>query len=273
MGVRRIRLARLLIGVAVAALGLLGVSLVAIAAPGPSGSAASAGSAAGGQAKAPGKVVRRHSLRGPRGPRGKRGPEGKRGDEVGAQGPVGPQGPQGQQGSPLIRQPISIGWQNNAWQGQATQEFVVPGIGTGNVTCRPPYDNGSTNREPGGTQWVQLFPSDSSGSVAETTMWTTRFGGPPSQHDLSVVREAKLLSTAYGPSFYEGMNTQSGQSVDTESQGMFVGIISSRTKTTGGDLAHPTTFVLSWHWHFANLGEGGAGENRCYVSGNFYTGR
>jgi Collagen triple helix repeat (20 copies) len=272
MGVRRIRLLRLLIGVAVAALGLLAVSLVAIAAPGPSAPPVSAGSAAGAEAKLSGKAQRRQSLRGRRGPRGKRGPQGQRG-EVGAQGPIGPQGPQGQQGSPIIRQPISIDWQNNDWQGHATQEFVAPGIGTGNVTCKPPYDNGPTNREPGGTQWVQLFPYDSNGSVAETVMWTTRFGGAQGHSDESVVRTAKLLNSDYGPSFYEGMNTQSGQSVDPESQGMFVGIISSRTKSTGGDLAHPTTFVLSWHWHFANLGEGGSGENRCYVTGNFYTGR
>lgn len=119
---------------------------------------------------------------------------------------------------------------------------------------------------------MQLFPNDSTGANAETVMWTTRFGGPPADHDVSVVRTAKLLNTNYGPSFYEGMDTKSNETVDPESQGMFVGIISARSKTTGADVSPPTTFVLSWHWTFANLG-GDPSQNRCYVAGNFYTGR
>jgi hypothetical protein len=262
MRIRQIRFVRLLLGVTAAALGLLALALVATAAPGPSGLPGPVSSAAEVSASATGKALRRSSTqrkRGPRGRRGKRGPRGRRGAA-------------GAQGSPIIRQPISINWQNNAWKGRATQEFIAPGIGTGNVTCRPPYDNGPTNREPGGTQWVQLFPNDSTGTNAETVMWTTRFGGPPSQSGLSNVRTAKLLNTIYGPSFYEGMNTKSDETVDPESQGMFVGIVSARNKTTGADIVPPTTFVLSWHWTFANLG-GDPSQNRCYVAGNFYTGR
>lgn len=273
MRIRQTRFVRLLLGVVAAGLALLGLTLLAIAAPGPGGQPASASSATRVSASAAppsasvtplsastgGKALLRSAAKGKRGRRGKRGPRGKRGAA-------------GLQGSPITRQPISIDWQNNAWQEQSTQEFTVPGIGTGNVTCKPPYDNGPANREPGGTQWVQVFPEDSTGSKTETVMWTTRFGGPPSQYNVSVVRTAKLLNTNYGPSFYEGMDTQSGQSVDPESQGMFTGIISSRNKTTGADVTPPTTFVLSWHWTFANLG-GDPSQNRCYVAGNVYTGR
>lgn len=142
MRIRQIRFVRLLLGVTAAALGLLALALVATAAPGPSGLPGPVSSATEVSASATGKALRRSRAqrkRGPRGPRGKRGPRGRRG-AVGAQG------------SPIIRQPISINWQNNAWNGRATQEFIAPGIGTGNVTCKPPYDNGPTNREPGGTQ-------------------------------------------------------------------------------------------------------------------------
>ncbi|HEX3738057.1 MAG TPA: hypothetical protein VHV53_10985 [Solirubrobacterales bacterium] len=268
----RLRGRRLLVGLGTAVVALSAVSLVAVAAPPPPGSSSSKAEP-GARATA---TASKAKSRGRRGPRGKKGPTGKRGatgpqGPIGAQGPTGPQGPQGLQGSPVLRQPITIDWQNNAWQDQATQEFTVPGIGKGNVTCRPPYDNGPTNREPGGTEWVQIFPNDSTGSSAETVMWTTRYGGPPQDSEKAVVRTAKLLNTGYGPSFYEGMNTKSDEFVDPESHGMFVGIISSRPKGVGADLAPPTTFVLSWYWHFANLYEGGAGENRCYVSGNFYT--
>ena len=268
MRVRHTRLLRLTLGVTAAALALLALALVAGAAPGPSRPALSATMVG---AEFTQKALRRSGDRGKRGPRGRRGPRGKRG-AAGAQGPVGPQGAQGLQGSPIIRQPISINWQNNAWDGRATQQFIAPGIGTGNVTCKPPYDNGPSNREPGGTQWVQLFPNDSTGANIETVMWTTRFGGPSSQSGLSNVRRAELINTFYGPSFYEGMNTKSDETVDPESQGMFVGIISARNKTTGADVVPPTTFVLSWHWTFANLGED-ASHNRCYMAGNFYTGR
>jgi hypothetical protein len=253
----RIPAGRVLVGVAATVVALSAASLVAVAAPGPSRPAASQAS--------PGAVAHASAKkRGRRGQRGKQGP-------TGARGPVGAQGPQGKQGSPILRQPITIDWQNNQWTGNATQNFEIPGIGTGNVTCRPPYDNGSTNREPGGTEWIQVFPNDSTGSYSETEMWTTRHGGPPQDANKSVVRTAKLLNLNYGASFYEGMNTKPDETVDPESQGMFTGIIVSRPKGGGADLAPPTTFVISWHWHFANLYEGGAAENRCYVSGNFYT--
>ncbi len=176
-------------------------------------------------------------------------------------------------GAPVARQPVSVNWRSDAWQGKATRGFVAPGIGSGNVTCRPPYDNGSANREPGGTQWVQLFPNDSTGSRTETVMWTRRFGGPPSDQGESVVRKAALLNPFYGPSFYEGMNTRSDRSVDPRSQGTFTGIISARNKTVGPDVAPPTTFTLNWDWEFANLGEGNPDGNRCRVAGNFYTAR
>ena len=178
----------------------------------------------------------------------------------------------GAAGAPIARQPISVNWRGNAWQGKATQGFVAPGIGEGDVTCRPPYDNGPANREPGGTQWVQLFPSDSTGARTQTVMWTTRSGGPPSDQGESVVRKAALLNPFYGPSFYEGMNTRSDRSVDPQSQGTFTGIVSARNKTTGPDVAPPTTFTLDWSWEFANLGEGNPAGNRCRVSGNLYTG-
>jgi hypothetical protein len=256
----RVPARRVLVGVVATALGLSAASLVAVAAPGPSAPHAPARV----EAHASGKQ------RGRRGQRGKKGPTGSRG-ATGAQGPAGSQGLQGKQGSPILRQPITIDWQNNQWGGNATQNFEIPGIGKGNVTCRPPYDNGSTNREPGGTEWIQVFPNDSTGANSETEMWTTRHGGPPQDAGKSVVRTAKLLNLNYGASFYEGMNTKSDETVDPESQGMFTGIIVSRPKGGGADLAPPTTFVISWHWHFANLYEGGASENRCYVSGNFYT--
>ena len=169
-----------------------------------------------------------------RGPRGLRGPTGRR----------GPRGATGAPGTPpSLEQSISINWEGsfaNA-SGRDSQTFVAPGIGYGEVTC-------SQN-----TQWVWFEPYNQNDDVA---MWTAKF-----QDNDTTVRTAR--HTLYtGPSFYEGMNHYAGE---PQSQGSFIGVISSRGTLGGSDGSGPppTTFRLSWYWDFD------PSNPRCFVAGTF----
>jgi hypothetical protein len=168
----------------------------------------------------------------PRGPRGARGPRGLR-------------GPTGLAGTPnTLEQSISINWEGSFANSASrdSQTFVAPGIGAGNVTCSQD------------TQWVFFKPYDQSDDVA---MWTAKFQGT----ETSVRTARHTIFT--GDSFYEGMNHFAGE---PESQGSFVGIISSRGRLGGsnGPGPPPTTFRLSWHWNFTD-----PSNPYCFVAGTF----
>jgi hypothetical protein len=131
----------------------------------------------------------------------------------------------------MLVQNLSVNWEGsfaNA-SGRDTQSFVVPGIGSGQISCSQD------------TQWVWFTPYDQHRDVA---MWTARFEG-----NETIVRAAH--HTLYtGASFYEGLNHYAG---DPTEQGSLIGIISSAGDKLGGENGPgpaPATIRLSWHWNF-----------------------
>jgi hypothetical protein len=169
---------------------------------------------------------------GPRGPVGPRGPKG-------AAGPRGPAGAAGPLAADITRQAVTVNWQNGKSAGRDTADFNAPGIGTGEVVCRPD------------TQWLRFFPADAGADTAMT--WVESEPG-------SRVGENTAVRTQYsGPDFYAGFNDYNGQQT---SMGSIQGIISSRLNRTlgGGPGPAPTTFRVTWYWNF------GDGAPRCYVA-------
>jgi hypothetical protein len=197
--------------------------------------------------------------RGPRGPVGRRGPSG-------VEGPIGKTGPAGPDAGPH-RQFVTIDWQNGDYTGKDRQDFVAPGIGTGEVRCTPP--NGS---EPTGVQWIRFYPFDNGTKAAgpddwNTTMWTSRVGGDvgdPDSARATVVRTARLDRPNQQSGFYESMNTIAEGTVQ-ESIGTFTGLITTEPLRAGVTQPAPTSFRLTWYWKF------NGGSPRCYMAGTFST--
>jgi hypothetical protein len=210
---------------------------------------------------------------GPRGPEGPRGPRGPRGEA----GPVGPRGAPGPAGPPVAEtQIINIGWQNNEWQGHATQSFTAPGIGTGYVRCTPPrVQNQNT-----GDQLISFTPTYNTRGTAgnvrperwATTMWTARRGGnsdnPQSQYE-TIVRTARL-DRGNQPDFYESFSTAPALSHDPRSRGSMTGIITTEPWETSTEPPPPTTFRISWHWDFTDP-DAPNSARRCFVNATFTT--
>lgn len=180
---------------------------------------------------------------GQRGPRGVRGTRGLRGTS-GLIGPRGARGLSGPASSALLHQSVAVSWQDGAWQGHDRAGFQVPGVGSGELVCRPD------------TQWIRIFPADGSQDVAMTLVRL--------QDDETVVRTAKHEQHT-GPDFHEGLNRHAGEGVST---GAMQGILASRgpQNGSGGPAAPPTTVSLNWHWNFED------GAPRCYVAATLTTG-
>jgi hypothetical protein len=220
---------------ATAAASFAGVAVISALAQ-PGGTPRTAGHQAGDKAtRASGSSAVARAARTLRGLRGRRG-------ERGPRGPLGFAGNQ-----PVVKQNVTLNWQNGAWQGRERQFFGVPGIGYGEVVCSPD------------TQWIRVFPTDLGTS---TVMWTLK-----TQNDGQVhVKKAGHESPDYGPDYNEGMNRYAGEPT---SIGSFIGIFSSRLgfAEPGGPGPAPTTFRLAWHWDFSD-----SASSRCYVAASFVSG-
>ena len=211
-------------------------------------------------------IAAKEGKRGPRGPEGPQGPVGPAGPE----GPEGRRGPTGASSGPA-RQFISINWQNGDYQGNDTQSFEAPGIGTGEVQCIPPQ---AGNGDGTGKMRVQFFHTDGVFQKPRkwaTTMWVTRFGGnvdDGNRNRRSVVKTNRIRAIDDNRgSFHESFDTAPIGQHDPESIGSFAGIISTEPfNDTAAAQPSPTTFRLSWYWNFRN-----ESSSRCYVNGVFVT--
>jgi hypothetical protein len=157
-------------------------------------------------------------------------------------GPVGPSGPAGPPAGDILRQAVTVNWQNGHSQGRDSETFTAPGIGSGVIVCRPD------------TQWLRFFPSDPGADTAMS--WTESEPGHR-------VGQSTAVRTQYtGPDFYAGFNDYAGQQ---SGMGSMQGIISSRLARTadGGPGPAPTSFRVTWYWNF------GDGQSRCYVAAQF----
>jgi hypothetical protein len=150
----------------------------------------------------------------------------------------------------LIAQHATVDWSGGAWQGRDVAGFVAPGIGYGEIVCRPD------------AQWIRFYPNDLGREVSMMN-WTYKDW---SQNTEKAIREA--LHTQYtGKDFREGLNKFGP--AEKLSTGEFDGIISDRgpfAAPAPTDLAAPTTLKLTWQWDFSQ-----SGAERCHVDATFLT--
>ncbi len=149
-----------------------------------------------------------------------------------------------------VRQKSVVDWSGGAWKGREVAGFVAPGIGHGEIVCRPD------------AQWLRFYPADQGREVSMMN-WTYRDWG---QNQEKALREA--LHTQYtGPDFQEGLNKFSPtEKIET---GQFDGIIADRgpfAALSPSGLAEPTTLKLTWSWDFTQTG-----KERCHVEAVFTT--
>lgn len=170
---------------------------------------------------------------------------------MGFAGKAGQRGP-GASGS--YRQDITINWQNGKSTGRDREAFYAPGIGRGEVVC---------NHE---TQWMRFFPYDHD---KDTSMWILRVQDKGFGAGTEVVVRTARREAGTGFDFNEGLNWKGHElgGRESDAQGMFVGLISSRGRrdSAGGPGPAPTSFRLTWHWNY------GDANNRCYVAATFLT--
>jgi hypothetical protein len=165
----------------------------------------------------------------------------------------------GAQSTSSLSQKLSLSWQNNHWPAHSRATFAIPGIGAGEVICKP------------NTTWIRMLPADTG---AENSMWTvksqTKNGVPQTAvKDARVYTFSTPTSTVphgTGRTAYEGFNQFTP--IEPASSGSMVGLISKRgaRNAPGGAGVAPTSFQLSWNWT-----DFGTRAARCNVNATFTT--
>jgi hypothetical protein len=166
----------------------------------------------------------------------------------------------GARSTSALYQTVNVGWQHDNWQGHARATFAIPGIGAGEVVCKP------------NTTWIRMLPADPS---AENSMWNVKFQikngvATSAVKDVRVYKFSTPTSTVphgTGPTAFEGFNQYTP--IEAAGTGSIVGLISKRgaRNAPGGAGVAPTSFQLSWNW----TGFGTAAA-RCNVNATFITG-
>lgn len=149
----------------------------------------------------------------------------------------------------LVTQRATVDWSNGAHTGRDTAGFEVPGVGYGEVVCRPD------------AQWLRLF-SGAAGHEIDMMNWVHKDWV---QFSEDALREG-VLTQYTGTQVNEGFNKFSPS--EKVSTGTFAGIISDRGLfgSPGGAGVAPTTISLAWSWDFTK-----AGDERCAVDATFTT--
>lgn len=150
----------------------------------------------------------------------------------------------------LIAQHATVDWSGGGWQGRDIAGFVAPGIGYGEIVCRPD------------AQWIRFYPNDLGRDVSMMN-WTYKDW---SQNTEKAIREAQ--HTQYtGKDFREGFNKFGP--AEKVSTGEFDGLIADRgafAVAAPTDLAAPTSLKVTWQWDFTQ-----SGAERCHVDATFVT--
>jgi hypothetical protein len=149
--------------------------------------------------------------------------------------PASPGAPPGPPPGAVVQQ-ASISWSGGRWEGNDSAGFAAPGIGDGQLVCRPD------------TQWLRFFPADRGRDVA-AMLWTFHDWGGGSEF---AIREPEMTQFT-GPDFNEGFNKF--QPAEKDSHGSFVGLIGDGLFGPGtfGSGRTPTEVRLSWSWDFNDL--------------------
>lgn len=141
-----------------------------------------------------------------------------------------------------------VDWSGGAWQGREAAGFVAPGIGHGEIVCRPD------------AQYIRFYPDDLGREVAMLN-WTYRDWKEGTEKSL---REA-LHAPGTGADFAEGINKFAPP--EKLSTGQFDGIITDRGPfggPGGPPLAPPTTLKMTWTWDLSQ-----PGKESCHVEATF----
>ncbi|MDP2709744.1 MAG: hypothetical protein Q8O56_00875 [Solirubrobacteraceae bacterium] len=130
---------------------------------------------------------------------------------------------------------VALDWSGGRWQGRDSAGFTAPGIGDGQIVCRPD------------TQWLRLFPADRARDVA-MTLWTLRDWEGGSE---LAIREPEMTRFT-GPDFNEGFNKF--HPAEKRSRGSFVGVVGDGLPATGsfGGGRSPTEIRVAWSWDFTD---------------------
>jgi hypothetical protein len=165
----------------------------------------------------------------------------------------------GAQSTSSLSQKLSVSWRNDNRPVHARATFAIPGIGAGEVVCKP------------NTTWIRMLPADTG---AENSMWTVKFQtkngvAQSAVKDVRVYKFSTPTSTVphgTGPTAYEGFNQDTP--IEPADTGSMVGLISKRgaLNAPGGAGVAPTSFQLSWNW--TGFGTPAA---RCNVNATFIT--
>jgi hypothetical protein len=166
----------------------------------------------------------------------------------------------GAESTSSLYQKLTVNWRNDHWQGHDTASFAIPGIGDGQVVCKP------------NTTWIRMMPADPS---AENSMWLVKFEtkngvAQSAVKDVRVYKFSTPTSTVphgTGPNANEGFNQRTP--IEAAGHGSMVGLISKRgaLNAPGGAGVAPTSFQLNWEW--TGFGTSAA---RCTVNATFVTG-
>lgn len=142
-----------------------------------------------------------------------------------------------------VVQKVSLSWSAGRWQGSDSAGLFAPGIGDGQILCRPD------------AQWIRFFPADRSRDVA-MTLWTFRDWEGGSE---VAIREPEMTQFT-GPDFNEGLNKFTPS--EKRSHGSFVGIVGDGLPPAGafGSGRSPTEIRLTWSWDFTD-----PADARCAV--------
>jgi hypothetical protein len=155
--------------------------------------------------------------------------------DLDAVAPADPSPPPPASSAGAIVQQVAVSWSGGRWQSHDSASFSAPGIGTGQLVCRPD------------TQWIRVFPADRSRDVA-MTLWTSRDweGGGE-----STIRESQMTQFT-GADFNEGLNKFTPP--EKRSHGSFVGVLGPGLPSPGtfGGGRAPMEVRLAWSWDFTN---------------------
>lgn len=165
----------------------------------------------------------------------------------------------GAQSTSSLSQKVNVSWRDGQWAGHARATFAIPGIGAGELVCKPD------------TTWIRMIPAD---PRAENSMWNVKFQikngvAESAVKNVRVYRFSTPTSTARhgsGRTAHEGFNERTP--IEAAGTGSMVGLISKRgaRNAPGGPGVTPTGFQLSWRW--TGFGTSAA---RCDVNATFAT--
>jgi len=157
--------------------------------------------------------------------------------------------------SGLSTQQITIDWSDGQFTGRDTAGFVVPGMGYGELVCRP--DVQGQGNASNGAQWLRFFSGVGNHQVAMMNWIHRTWEG---QYSENALREGVLTANT-GSEMNEGFNKFAPP--EKLSSGTYEGIISDRGTfgSAGGTGVAPVTWAVSWSWDFSN-----PGHERCAVT-------